>query len=117
MDIMAILSWILMILVASFDVIGLIEGVKSISVAIKAKKGQAWPILSIGFSVLVAVFLGNTKSDIFGSKLNAILFAAVTIFAFIELLGYNVIVKWIFTVVDSKIEKIDPGNHGFDRLT
>jgi hypothetical protein len=109
---MAILFWIIMILVASFDVIGLIEGVKSISAAVMAKKGLAWPVLSVVLSAVVAVFLGNIKADIFGSTLNAILFAAVTIFAFIELIGYNVIVKWVFTIVDAAIKKIDPDISG-----
>lgn len=108
MDFMAILFWIIMILVAAFDVIGLIEGVKSVASAVKAKKGIAWPILSILLSAVVAVFLGNIKADIFGSYLNAVLFAAVTIFAFIELIGYNVIVKWVFTMIDAAIKKIDP---------
>lgn len=108
MDFMAILFWIIMILIAAFDVIGLIEGVKSIESAVKAKKGLAWPVLSVALSIVVAVFLGNTKADIFGSDINALLFTFVTIFAFIELLGYNVIVKWVFTAVDAVIKKIDP---------
>ena len=100
-----------MALLGAFCVIGLIEWVKSVRDAIIAavkKTGKistiAWPILSLVFAVGMGFALGKMpESTIFGNTYNAIIFAAVLILAFNEILGYNVIVKLIFYLVDKVV--------------
>lgn len=100
--------WIFLVLVGSFDVIGMIEWVKSLIEAFKKKDGSwKWPVLSFVFSVLVAVAKGLTPGgDLFGSAFNDVAFTFCTVLAFIELFGYNVIVKWLFSMVDALVEKM-----------
>lgn len=98
--------WIFLVLVGAFDVIGLIELVKSIMEAIKKKDGSwKWPILSVVLSLLVAISKGLTPGDaLFGSVVNDVAFTFFTVLAFIEIFGYNIIVKWLFAVVDAVVE-------------
>jgi len=97
--------WLILIAIASFNVIGMIEGVKSVVDSIKNKTGMWWcPVLSFVLSFLVAWFLGSvTDVNIFSTKLNAILFGGATIFALCEVFGYNMIIKWLYSVFDYAI--------------
>ena len=100
-----------MCLLGAFCVIGLIEWVKSVRDAIIAavkKTGKistiAWPILSLVFAVGMGFALGKMpQSTIFGNTYNAIIFASILMLSFNEILGYNVIVKLIFHVVDKVV--------------
>lgn len=103
-----LLFWVLLVLIGAFDVMGLIEIVKSIRDAARKKdRSIVWPILSIVFSALVAVAKGLTPGGaLFGSAINDVLFTFATVLAFIELFGYNVIVKWLYAIVDSFVKKV-----------
>ena len=100
-----------MCLLGAFCVIGLIEWVKSVRDAIIAavkKTGKistiAWPILSLVFAVGMGFALGKMpQSTIFGNTYNAIIFSSMLMLSFNEILGYNVIVKLIFHVVDKVV--------------
>lgn len=107
----SLLLWVALLVIASFDVIGWIEWVKSIRNAIiSARYGAgkkstiAWPFLSFVFSLGISVCLGmSPNSDIFGSALNAMLFTFASILPFIEIFGYNVIVRLVFHLVDKAV--------------
>lgn len=101
-----IIVWIAFCFIGSFDVIGLIEGVKSVTEAIKKKSGLFWAApLSLVASTVIAYFFrkGFGISELIGSEGGATAIGGVTIFAIGELFGYNVVMKWLFTVVDSAI--------------
>ena len=110
--------WLAMIVLGSFNVIGLIEGAKSI---IDAVKGKSWlwlaTIASFVLSYVVAYFIGVLpNAPIFGSLKTAVLFGGTTIFAFVEIVGYNMIVKAGFALFDGatawarkKLTGADPG--------
>lgn len=105
---MELFTWLSLVLVASFNVVGLIEWVKSIRdiiINIKNKTGKKstimWPILSLGFSCLLGFALG--KSDFFAEGSNSFIFTTLTILSFCEIIGYNVIVKMMFFLVDKAI--------------
>lgn len=89
---------------ASFAVIGLIEWAKSLVEAVVGlvKEGKwkplAWVLGSLAFSVMVAAFGDGGKYQVLTN--------AVLILAFNEILGYNVIVKGIFAVVDFTIKRL-----------
>jgi hypothetical protein len=107
----SLLLWVALLVIASFDVIGWIEWVKSVRDAIASaragtgkKSTVAWPFLSLVFSLGIAVCLGmSPNSEIFGSTLNAILFTFASILPFIEIFGYNVIVRLVFHLVDKAV--------------
>ena len=107
----SLLLWVALLVIASFDVIGWIEWVKSVRDAIvnaRAGTGKkstvAWPFLSLLFSFGIAVCLGMApNSEIFGSTFNAILFTFASILPFIEIFGYNVIVRLVFHLVDKAV--------------
>lgn len=107
----SLLLWVALLVIASFDVIGWIEWVKSVRDAIvnaRAGTGKkstvAWPFLSLLFSFGIAVCLGMTpNSEIFGNTINAILFTFASILPFIEIFGYNVIVRLVFHLVDKAV--------------
>ena len=100
-----------MCLLGAFCVIGLIEWVKSVRDAIVAavkKTGKvstiAWPILSLVFAVGMGFALGKMpESTIFGNTYNAIIFSSMLMLSFNEIIGYNVIVKLIFYLVDKVV--------------
>lgn len=100
-----------MCLLGAFCVIGLIEWVKSVRdviVAAVKKTGKvstiAWPILSLGFAVGMGFALGKMpQSTIFGNTYNAIIFSSMLMLSFNEIIGYNVIVKLIFYLVDKVV--------------
>ena len=100
--------WVFLVLVGAFDVIGMIEWVKSLLVAVKKKDGSwKWPVLSFALSILVAIAKGLTPGGaLFGSVFNDVAFTFCTVLAFIELFGYNVIMKWLFTMVDAVVERV-----------
>jgi|GEM_PF-6805563 len=97
-----------MCFLGAFCVIGIIEWIKSVRDAIIAainKTGKistiAWPIISMGLSVGMGVALGRMPmSTIFGATYNAVLFSAMLILSFNETLGYNVIMKFLFALID-----------------
>jgi hypothetical protein len=102
----SITVWLFFCIIGSFNVIGLIEGVKSVIEAMETKSHMAWatPLsLIISFAIAYLFRLGFGVSQVFGSDFNATIFGAVTIFSVGELFGYNVVVKWLFTIVDSRI--------------
>jgi len=89
------------LLYASFGVIGVIEWVKSILVALKAKDGTwKWPVLALLSAALVAAF--STTS------LNQGVMNFFLLLAFNEILGYNVIVRLMFAVVDGLVSMLSP---------
>lgn len=100
-----------MCLLGAFCVIGIIEWVKSVRDAIIAavkKTGKistiAWPILSLVFAAGMGFALGKMpQSTIFGNTYNAIIFTSMLMLSFNEILGYNVIVKLIFYLVDKVV--------------
>jgi len=97
-----------MCLLGAFCVIGIIEWIKSVRDAIIAainKTGKvstiAWPVISMALSVGMGFALGRMPmSTIFGATYNAVIFSAMLMLSFNEILGYNVIVKLIFYWVD-----------------
>lgn len=107
----SVLSWTAIVLIASFDVIGLIEWVKSLwSAILNAAKGTGkkstilWPSFSFIFSAAVAVALGAVHgNDIFQDQVNAVVFSFLTILSFVELFGYNVLVRLVFALVDKLV--------------
>ena len=102
-------AWLLLILIASFGVIGLIEGVKSVATGL-GKNVPVWvlTILSLVLSFISASFLGFVTGTVqFGSTINAILFGGLISFAFIEIAGYNIIVKVLFAAFDALIRWLD----------
>lgn len=95
--------WLAFIVLGAFDVIGLVEGGKSIVAAIKGKT-KIWiaTIASFLLSYVVAYFIGVLPAaPLFGSLLTTVLFGGTTIFAFVEIIGYNMIVKTGFALFDS----------------
>ena len=101
--------WLTLIVIGAFDVIGLIEGGKSV-IASYQKVTKLWvaTVASFILSYAVAFFIGNLpNAPIFGSMLHVVLFGGTTIFAFIEIIGYNIIVKTGFTIFDSVIAKAE----------
>lgn len=95
--------WLAFIVLGAFDVIGLVEGGKSIVAAIKGKT-KIWiaTIASFLLSYVVAYFIGVLPAaPLFGSLLTSVLFGGTTIFAFVEIIGYNMIVKTGFALFDS----------------
>ena len=101
--------WLTLIVIGAFDVIGLVEGGKSI-IASYQKVTKLWiaTVASFILSYAVAFFIGNLpNAPIFGSMLHVVLFGGTTIFAFIEIIGYNIIVKTGFTLFDSIIAKAE----------
>lgn len=100
--------WLTLIVIGAFDVIGLIEGGKSV-IASYQKVTKLWiaTIVSFILSYVVAFFIGTLpNAPIFGSMLHVVLFGGTTIFAFIEIIGYNIIVKTGFTLFDSIIARV-----------
>jgi hypothetical protein len=97
-----------MCFLGSFCVLGIIEWMKSARDAIFAainKTGKvstiAWPIISMGLSVGMGFALGRMPmSTIFGATYNAVIFSSMLMLAFNEILGYNVIVKFLYALVD-----------------
>jgi|WetSurMetagenome_2_1015567.scaffolds.fasta_scaffold74849_4 hypothetical protein len=97
-----------MCFLGAFCVIGIIEWIKSVRDAIIAainKTGKistiAWPIISMGLSVGMGVALGRMPmSTIFGATYNAVIFSSMLMLAFNEILGYNVIVKFLYALID-----------------
>lgn len=108
MDLFINLSfWLVFIALGAFDVVGLVEGLKSVAVSIK-DKSKIWlaTIASFILSYVVAYFIGVLpNAPIFGSLLGAILFGGTTIFAFVETIGYNMIMKAGFALFDLVIAK------------
>ena len=101
-----ILVWVFFCAVGSFDVIGFIEGVKSVIEAIKKRSGLAWAApLSFATSMAVAYFFrkGFGIDELLGSEIGATLFGGSTVFAIGELFGYNVVVKWLFSLADASV--------------
>ena len=97
--------WLCFIFLGSFDVIGLVEGGKSVAASIKAGT-KIWiaTVANFVLSYAVAFFIGQLPgAPIFGSLLGAVLFGGTTMFAFGEIIGYNVIVKTIFALFDAVI--------------
>lgn len=95
--------WLTLVVIGAFDVIGLIEGAKSVIDSYK-KMTKLWiaTVASLVLSYVVAFFIGTLpNAPIFGSQLHVILFGGTTIFAFIEIIGYNMIVKTGYTLFDS----------------
>ena len=100
-----------MCLLGAFCVIGLIEWIKSVRDAVIAAVKHtgkittiAWPVLSLVFAVGIGFALGKMPSStIFGATYNAVIFASVLMLAFNEILGYNVIVKLVFYLVDKVV--------------
>lgn len=95
--------WLAFIVLGAFDVIGLVEGGKSIVAAIKGET-KIWvaTIASFLLSYVVAYFIGVLPAaPLFGSLLTTVLFGGTTIFAFVEIIGYNMIVKTGFALFDS----------------
>ena len=98
--------WLTLIAIGAFDVIGLIEGAKSV-IAAYNKKSNVWiaTVASLVLSYVVAFFIGTLpEAPIFGSLLYAVLFGGTTIFAFTEIIGYNVLVKTAFALFDTVVE-------------
>jgi len=98
--------WLFFCFVASFDIIGLIEGIKSVIGAVKKKSKLFWaPPVSFLLSLLFAYLMREFTSvlDVIGDTAASVFFGGATIFAIGELLGYNVIVKWAFQAVDSLV--------------
>jgi hypothetical protein len=97
-----------MCFLGAFCVIGIIEWIKSVRDAIKAainKTGKvstiAWPIISMALSIGMGIALGRMPaSTIFGATYNAVIFSSMLMLAFNEILGYNVIVKFLYALVD-----------------
>jgi hypothetical protein len=97
-----------MCFLGAFCVIGIIEWIKSVRDAIIAainKTGKvstiAWPIISMALSVGMGFALGRMPmSTIFGETYNAVIFSSMLMLAFNEILGYNVIVKFLYALVD-----------------
>ena len=97
-----------MCFLGAFCVIGIIEWIKSVRDAIIAavnKTGKvstiAWPIISMGLSIGMGFALGRMPmSTIFGATYNAVIFAAMLMLSFNEILGYNVIVKFLYALID-----------------
>jgi hypothetical protein len=84
---------ILYLVMASFAVIGIIEWIKSLAAAIKAKDGSwKWPVSSFVFSFVVAVF---GDGGIFQVLTNFVIILAIN-----EIVGYNMIVKTVFALID-----------------
>ena len=76
---------------------------KSIVAAIKGKT-KIWiaTVASFLLSYVVAYFIGVLPAaPLFGSLLTTVLFGGTTIFAFVEIIGYNMIVKTGFALFDS----------------
>jgi len=101
--------YLILILLASFGVIGLVEGIKSVITAVKNKdKTWVYTAASFALSFVVALILGPVTGTIaFASTVNAALFGGVLIFAFIEIIGYNVIVKTLFAAFDALVRWIE----------
>lgn len=87
---------LLFLVLASFNVIGIIEWMKSLREAAKGAghdpKALAWVLLSPVLSFLVALTGDGGAFQV--------AFNAITILSFNEILGYNVIVKTVFALVD-----------------
>lgn len=97
--------WMLMVLLGSFDVLGLVEGGKSIATSV-SKRDWNWLATTANFvlSYAVAYFLGVLPgAPIFGSLLSTVAFGGTTMFSFGEVIGYNVIVKWLFALTDAGV--------------
>lgn len=95
--------WLTLVVIGAFDVIGLIEGAKSVIDSYK-KMTKLWvaTVASLIMSYVVAFFIGSLpNAPIFGSQLHVILFGGTTIFAFIEIIGYNMIVKAGYSLFDA----------------
>ena len=87
---------ILYLLMASFAVIGIIEWVKSVCVTIKAKDGSwKWPVASLVFSLVVAAF---GDGGVFQVLTNFVIILAIN-----EIVGYNMIVKTVFALIDKLV--------------
>jgi hypothetical protein len=88
----------LVFVVAAFDVLGLIEWVKSLVESVKKAfklkdfKPLTWVALSFGLSIGVAITIDGGAFQI--------LFSAATILAINEIVGYNMVVKVIFSLID-----------------
>jgi hypothetical protein len=107
---MELLAFIGMCLIGAFCVIGLIEWIKSLKDGIVCYRKQkyisavVWPVCSLFFSAGMGFSLGKMpNSTIFSSNYNAIIFASILMLSFNELLGYNVIMKLVFHLVDKVI--------------
>jgi hypothetical protein len=85
---------ILYLTMAAFGVLGIIEWIKSLIAAIESKdrKALGWVCLSLVLSFIVAA---AGDGGIWQVLTNAIL-----ILAFNELVGYNMIVKTVFALID-----------------
>jgi hypothetical protein len=85
---------ILYLVLVSFAVIGIIEWIKSLVAVIKAKNGSwKWPVASFIFSFVVAVF---GDGGIFQVLTNFVVILAIN-----EIIGYNMIVKTVFALIDN----------------
>jgi hypothetical protein len=93
-----VLLWIAVIVIGSFDVIGMVEWVKS--VVRKGKGKWVWPTASLLWSAIISYYISQFTPV---KEVANIGFTFVTIMSFVELFGYNVIVRWMFHVVDTAI--------------
>lgn len=107
--------WIFFCVLGSFNVVGLVEGVKSFLEALKNKSGMVWapPVsLVLSFAMSFALSQSTAMLDALGSGITAIIFGGATIFSIGELLGYNVVAKWLFAIIDSGVQSIRSRSSG-----
>ena len=101
--------YLILILLASFGVIGIIEGIKSVIASVKSKdKTWIFTLISFVLSFVVALILGPITGTIaFASTINAAVFGGVLVFAFIEIIGYNILIKTLFAAFDALVRWIN----------
>ena len=107
--------WIFFCMLGSFNVVGLVEGVKSFFEALRNKSGMMWapPVsLVLSFAMSYALSRSTVMLDALGSGITAIIFGGATIFSIGELLGYNVVAKWLFAIIDSGVQSIRSRSSG-----
>jgi hypothetical protein len=85
---------ILYLFMGAFGVLGIIEWIKSLISGIEKKNGKAvgWVFLSLGLSFIVAAAGGGGTWQILTN--------GILILAFNELVGYNMILKAVYTMID-----------------
>jgi hypothetical protein len=94
---------ILYLVMASFGVLGLIEWIKSLIAAIEKVKTDWKPIAWVGLSFALAFGVAAAADG----GIYQILSNGIFILAINEIVGYNVIVKTVFALIDKLVGVLD----------
>lgn len=90
---------ILYLVMASFGVLGLIEWIKSLIAAVEKAKADWKPLAWVGLSFILAFGVAAAADGgIFQILSNGIFILAIN-----EIVGYNVIVKTVFALIDKLV--------------